>query len=419
MVLRRLGMALLLFVVAACHDQRFTLVGEIDGLCPGDTLRFERIIHPNWTYEPAFDIIVQDSGRFRYRGNQPHDQHYLMSFHPKVGQARRCDCRGKELIITDSDYIRMKGSVDQIYYCSLEGGIYDDPLLAERLRLEDSLGMVRGEYMYLAGEALERKDTAMAEIYSQKFNLFYENNPGSDRKKSASRRYTEAHSEGTLYLLVQDLSAISYRPIEESKAIYTAYSPELQKSYYGQFFAQQMAVMEQLAEGQPGPDFTVTTVDGKALDKVSYAGRYLLIYHWGMCPGSIFIDRYVQELYDRYHSQGLDVLGITESIASIREIYEKLPTDKKTPLPGVEDIRPILADMLQHPWPEVEVETDSPTNKLLMETYRFSGWPFFVLIAPDGTIRARGFIDAFRTSQKVLAEELGERPDVTVAASEE
>ena len=88
-------------------------------------------------------------------------------------------------------------------------------------------------------------------------------------------------------------------------------------------------------------------------------------------------------------------------------MYAGLPKDEKTPSAGVEDMRPVLAGMLEHPWTEVEVETDHPDNRSLMDAYKFSGWPFFVLIGPDGKIEARGFTDAFFKARTLLDEKLG------------
>lgn len=392
---------------SAAGSQKFTLTGRIEGLRQGDTLRFERILLPTWTLEPAFDIVIRKPGLFTYKGTQEHDQYYLMTYFPKEGEALRCDRRGKTFIVTGGDRIGMAGTADEIYYCSLSGGIYDDPMLAEYLRLDDSTGRIRGEYMRLGSEAFERKDTATGLAYERKFNLFYDNNPGIERRKAAHKAYAEANPQSTLYLLVDRISALSYAPLPESKALYAAFSPELKDSYYGRLYAKEMAAMERLAIGQPAPDFSVVTADGKTVTRDDYKDDYLLIYHWGMCPGSIYIDGQVRELYDRYKDQGLKMLGLTESIATIRQVYEGLPKDRETPSAGTDDVRPVLAGMLEHGWTEAELETDRPENKNIKEAYNFAGWPFFVLIGPDGTIRARGFTEAFFEARAILDKELG------------
>ena len=397
------------FGTTASAQQKFTLTGRIDGLQTGDTLRFERVIHPNWEREFAFDVVVGQPGTFQYRGKQEHDQHYLMTYLPKEGKAPRCDRSGKEVIVTGGDRIRFSGTADEIYYCALGDGIYDDPLLAETLRLEDSLGMIRGSYAREIEAAYARKDTAGARRYTQLFNNFGRSgsDPGFDRVREARKAYAEAHPDGTLYLLIQNIPSIAYKPIGESKAAYAAYSPELKAGYYGRLYAETLAGMERLADGQPAPDFSVVTTAGETVTKKDYRDGYLLIYHWGLCPGSIYIDGQVRELYDKYKNKGLEVIGLTESVATIRQVYEGLPKDEKTPSAGVEDMRPVLAGMLEHPWTEVEVETDHPDNRSLMDAYKFSGWPFFVLIGPDGKIEARGFTDAFFKARTLLDEKLG------------
>lgn len=400
----------LLLGTAACQRQhRFTITGEIAGLQPGDTLRFERIILPDWDLEPAFDLVVADSERFDYKGRQPHDQKYLITYHPKEGKAPMCDLSGKEVIVTDGDHITLSGTADYLYYCRLQGGVYDDPLLAEALRLEDSLGRYRGDCLRLQAEAMERGDTVTAQEHINRFNRFYDDHAEAmQRTREAMQRYRDARPEGTLYLLLSHLARVTYQPVEESKAAYAALAPALQESYYGQRFAEEIARAERLAEGQPGPDFSVVATDGTTRDKASYAGRYLLVYHWGLCPGSIYIDAQVRALHDRYRAQGFEVLGITESIATIRKLYEQLPADTKTPVSGTDDIRPVLGEMLHHTWTEAELETGHPENGSLCEAYDIEGWPFFVLLGPDGTIRARGFSDAFYKAREILDRELGE-----------
>ncbi|WP_298062283.1 redoxin domain-containing protein [uncultured Rikenella sp.] len=396
-------------VSAEAGEQKFSLSGRIEGLRKGDTLRFEHVLLPTWATEPAFDLVVRKPGVFDYRGTQEHDQYYVMTYFPKEGKAKACGLSGKPIIVTGGDRIGMTGTADEIYYCALSGGIYDDPMLAESLRIEDSIGRIRGSYRRQVDEALQRKDTAASREWLQKFNLFYQdnqNNPGLARGRAAWKAYEKANPQGTLYLLVERISSISYKPLAESKAVYETFSPELKESYYGRLYAEEMAAMERLEIGQPAPDFSVVTTGGDSVTRDDCRGCYLLIYHWGMCPGSIYLDGQVRDLHDRYKDKGLKVMGLTESIATIRKVYEGLPEDRKTPLAGTEDIRPVLEKMLAHDWTEVELETDHPDNKSIMKAYNFSGWPFFILIGPDGTIRARGFSEAFFEAREILGKEL-------------
>ena len=115
----------------------------------------------------------------------------------------------------------------------------------------------------------------------------------------------------------------------------------------------------------------------------------------------------MRELYDEYHAQGFEVMGLTQSIDVIRKVYESLPADRPTPASGTDDIRPVLARMVEHPWIEVELETDHPENQALTEAYVIQGLPFFVFLGPDGKILAREFHQAFQDAVRILNRELG------------
>lgn len=393
--------------VGCAHARTFRLEGRIEGLQAGDTLRFERILLPLWKYDSGFDVIVRKPGAFRYRGKLEHDQYYMMTYRPKAGKAANGDRGGKPVIVRPGDRIGMTGTTDAIYYSRLSGGIYDEPVLSELLTVDDSLGMVRGHYLENAREASERNDTAASRKWGEKFNRFYDGNPGVERRQTLRKAYEAANPHGSLYLLVDKIPMLSYTPVEEARKVYEALSETLKASYFGQLYADCMEKMEQLAEGKPAPDFTLVTTDGRTVAKAGFKGQYLLLYHWGLCPGSIYIDRQVCSLFEKYRNKGLQVVGLTESIADVRSVYESLPAGEKTPSAGVDDMRPVLAGMLEHGWTEAELETGHPENRQIMETYAIGGWPFFVLIGPDGVIRARNYSNAFYRAKKILDRELG------------
>lgn len=399
--------SVLTLATVSAYGQAFRLEGRIEGLQAGDTLRFEHILLPSWKYEPGFDVVVRKPGAFRYRGKVDHDRYYLMTYHPKAGKVAAGDRGGKPLIVRPGDRIGMTGTTDAIYYCRLNGGIYDESALSALLAADDSLGRVRGGYLEKAQAASERNDTTASREWGEKFNRFYDGNAGVKRKDQLQKAYEAANPHGSLYLLIDKIPRLSYTPVTEARQVYDSLSDGLKTSYYGRIYADHMENMERLAEGNPAPDFTLTTTEGRRVAKADFQGRYLLLYHWGLCPGSIYIDRQVHELFEKYRNKGLEVLGLTESIAGIRSVYESLPAGEKTPAAGVNDMRPVLAGMLEHEWIEVELETGHPGNRQILEAYAISGWPFFVLIGPDGVIRARNYTDAFYRAKEILDKELG------------
>ena len=280
-----------LTMTAACAYARGFRLRK-DGLQSRRHPPFRAYSLPSWKYGPGFDVVVRKPGAFRYRGKSEHDQYYLMTYRPKAGRAAAGDRGGRPVIVRPGDRIGMTGSTDAIYYCRLGGGIYDEPMLSSLLAVDDSLGRVRGRYLEAA-------------------------NP-----------------HGSLYLLIDRIPKLSYTPAKEAHRFYKTLSEGLKTSYFGRMYADCMARMEQLAEGKPAPDFTLTTTEDRTVAKADFKGRYLLLYHWGLCPGSIHIDRQVSDLFEKYKDKGLQVVGLTESIADIRSVYESLPAGKKNAVAG-------------------------------------------------------------------------------------
>ena len=403
-IARMIAIALLSASAMACTAQKsnFTIIGDITGLQIGDTIEFSTIDLPSWKDSTAFTIIVDDTARFRYRGNLEHDQYFIFTYTTNEGKEIVADRRGKTFIVRPGDTITFTGERENVYYSKINGGIYDEPQLAEYLRADDSLGLVRGSYMRRLEEARAAGDTAEMYRWGDAFNAFYNGNPGLERVRALRRAYIDSNRQGTLFLLVQRLPDIGYEPIDEMKNIYENYSEQIKESWYGRKTADFIAQMEAIAPGRPAPDFELVTVAGDTITKETYTGKYLLFYHWGLCPGSIYIDRFVCELYDLYREKGLEVVGLTESVATIRELYERTLNN-----PREADLNATLGNMLKHKWTEVELETEYPENKKMSETYRISGWPFFVFIGPDGTLLARNFTEAFYETKQILEEEFG------------
>lgn len=258
-----LSAALLVAAASCSRMQSFELSGRIDGLQVGDTLRFERVLLPEWNYEPAFDVVVGEAGAFAYRGEQAHDGYYSMTYHPKSGRAADADRRGKSMIVTGGDRITLTGTAEAIYYCTLGGGIYDDPALSELLYVADSLGRIRSGYSENVRAAFARGDQAEGRRWNELFNRFYADDPGAARKRALNENYRKGHPQGTLYLLVDRIPTVAYRPLAESRAFYEALSEELKSSYFGGVYADFLQRMESLAVGQPAPDFSLVTTGAK------------------------------------------------------------------------------------------------------------------------------------------------------------
>jgi len=209
--------------------------------------------------------------------------------------------------------------------------------------------------------------------------------------------YAEDDNSSALNIL-EMLQRVTYTPIEELKLFYASLNKEAQKSYFGIFLRQEIDNMAMLAPGNDAPDFIVETVDRQQISLDDYNGYYVLIYNFGLCPGSLMIDKEVTNFYTN-NKERVKVLGVSEeSLNALQKLYRN--TDQSEKFMNV-DLKPALESMVSHPWTDIENKGD---NRQLSIDYALAGSPFFVLISPDGKILLRGFHEAFYKAKNIVEE---------------
>lgn len=390
---------LVCFITMSGNAMSFKIEGKIKGLMPGDTLSFERLVMPTFERKQAFDIIVEQQDEFTYNGSHDHIGYYAMLYKPVSGKVIRSDRMGLSMLIKDGT-TRIVGTTAQIYYSQLEGGLYKNDELQQVRHLDDSLGKARGNFMRLIAEANAVKDTAKAKEYSDKFNSFHRNH-GKDFQRlwTMEKEFHEKHSSSE-HTILYALQRIKSTPFETTTEKYEKMNDEAKNSYFGKKLKQELDKVAALQPGHNAPNFQLIGLNGETLSLKECAGKHILIYHWGLCPGSMMIDNQVIDLYNNYKDH-LMVIGLTDKIDHIKDMYEKTQPGSK--LMNIE-LKPVLKNMLAHPWFDAE-KTNG--NKKLETDYAFGGLPYFVFISPDGKIIARDFHKAFYTAKEKMEAAFG------------
>lgn len=384
----------------AANAMPFTIKGNIKGIMPSDTLSFEKIILPDYTAEAGFDVIVEKKNEFIYQGNHEHINYYSVTYKPRVGEVADAKKTGFSFLAKDGT-THLKGTISDIYSLNIQSKIYDNILLQKYINLDNSLDKEQSYYLREGKKAIKAGKKVEGDKLIAKYNDFYSLREKEIDKliKMEEKIYNDFPS--LEYTVLQTLLGVKSNPFEETQEKYAKMNEQAKSEYLGTLLKQAIDKLALLQPGQAAPDFHLTSLSGREISLADLKGKYILIYHWGMCPGSLKIDNEVIELYEKY-KEHLEIIGATASIENIKNIYND--TNEEYEIMGIK-LKSVLKNMLAHPWIDIDLVAN---NYTLHKDYGFAGLPYFVIISPDGKIIDRAFQKAFYTAKKELQEKFGE-----------
>ncbi len=387
-----------LSTISAQEQTKFSISGRISSAERGDTLRFNTV-SPDWSQmTPTFDIVIGRSGKVKYKGTHPHSQNYAYYYHSKDTTYKVYSChRAGKMFITEGE-IKMEVDRDYIYLPILKGGVYDEEL---QLICEKDYGVDKErDDLYKRYKSVDiDKDAELSKEYQEEFNSFYSQKQIMERRdevEKLKKYYFNNYSNE--YVALEILSYAGLMPLDSLEGYYNRQTQSVKESYYGVELNNKINQLKALEPQMPAPDFTLTTITGEVVTKESLRGKYLLIYHYGLCPGSLALDKRLSNWY-KNHKDRVEVVGYTSSRESIADLAKKTKPGSKTM--GI-DLYEALQSMTNHPW-RYEVDADfDDVNGELNKIYDIGGLPFFIFISPEGIILDRGFKTFYNGALKVV-----------------
>lgn len=377
--------ALALFSSCSNTGSKLQISADIEDLRQGDTIFFTRYSLESRQSLSTDTLIVAENEKFTYQAQLYNTQYYLAHHAPVQGEPLPTCKRGIAIFAHPGDKLYIKGDIEHFNTIHPKGGMYDDPRLQRLFYLEDST--------YTARNILYRKaiyfrkmlntpeaNPDSAQYYVEAFNTYRTTELRQEEKRIAE---SIDDSEYAAMIYLERLSDISYPDFKER---FEHFSPEIQASTTGKILEQMLRVKANIEPGNTPTTFTVTAIDSSRVSLSDYRGKYLLIYNWGLCPGTIWVHPRLLELYNTYHDKGFEVLGFTDG-----------------PLPDKfrnEDTAPLF----DQPW--TTVYTTTPGNEFIKDEYYFAGVPILMVISPEGKTLYRGYSDIYEPLKELLKQKL-------------
>lgn len=364
-------------VMQAQNSSSFTLQGNIEGLEKDDTLLLMTMAIPEWQPQQTDTFFVEEQNFFSIVQSVEHSQYYLLSYIPKGKEPLPTSIWGQPLFARPQDKIILNGSTEFFGTARIKGGIYDIPLIKHQDSLTAEYNK-QGIAIYRKAQlALDNNMPDSIAKYGEMYNRYERS--AALKELDDSLTYKTNDNEYAAYNFLVRHYDWNYTT---GKARFDRFTPEVKASNYGKQVAERIQLKEKLEPGKTPPDFTLTTTAGRRVSLSDYKGKHLLLYWWGMCPGSFQLNPKFVELYKTYHEKGLEILAVTRENISWLEPQMNPQNDEEKE----------MYHLFFNPSWDIAYQVEND-NASIVAIYDLNVLPTVMLISPEGKTLFRGYND--------------------------
>ncbi|WP_320017845.1 TlpA disulfide reductase family protein [Labilibaculum manganireducens] len=336
-----------LFLGSCTSKDQYKLTGKVEGMTEGKVYLSK--LQDNKLEKT--DSTEMTATGFSFEGTVASPDLYYLELE---GQ------RGAIQLFLENTAITVDANVENLREAKVTGSLNQDVLTnfgALQKGFQEKQQALYSEYQ----KAAEAKNQVAMDSIEAEFN------------KSEADKFTASKEFLKLNGNTAAAAFVAYRiasPLEvaEMEEVYAVLGENALKSSYAGLLKDKIEVLKKVSVGQPAPDFTLNTTEGKPLSLSSFKGKVVVIDFWaswcGPCRGE---NPNVVKMYTELHPKGVEILGV--SLDDKKEKWLKAIEDDGLVWNHVSDLKG---------W-------ESSAAKL----YGISGIPATVIVDQNGVIVAK------------------------------
>ncbi|WP_316811547.1 TlpA disulfide reductase family protein [Pedobacter heparinus] len=363
-MMKRIGYVVMLCIAfAACKDKsNFTVEGTFKNAAAGSKVYLFGLQKDQ--AKPLDSTVFSDKGEFKFSHSTPAVDFFRIS----AGHSEYM------IIAKNGDQIKIEADLaDKNLSYSISGA-------AEADKLEE-LNKTKNQYMVKIGEIQHKFDEAVTAQPDKRDVIMEQMRPAYTQEINGLNTAVLKFAQNNTSSLAGFYAVNLLNPAEYEKEL-VDYAAKIKSSFNDNAavteFLVRMAKLKSVQVGQPAPEFTINSVEGKPVKLSDFKGKYVMLDFWASwCMPCRQENPNVVKAYHTYKDKNFTILGI--SLDKDAEAWKKAIAADNLTWAHASDLR----------------DFESPTAML----YSIDAIPSSFIVDPNGKIVAKNLrgaeLDAF------------------------
>jgi peroxiredoxin len=299
-------------------DNEYLIKGSVEGIENGKMAVLETQDETGMGLKAVDSAVITD-GKFEFKGT---------TTEPELRFIQLPAVQGKAVFILENGEINLKIYKDSVNKSEV-GGTFNNDEFSKYNKgqgaIQKKIADYRNDNMEKMQAAMQASDTATVNAIQADFVKL------QDDLNAYNTKFAEDNPKAFISVLM--LENMFYQPnvdIEKIRKIYTSLDKTIQDTKPGKKIGEMVGNYASADIGKPAPDFSAPNPQGKTISLKESLGKVTIIDFWASwCAPCRQENPNVVALYNEFHEQGLNIIGVSLDKEGDAEKWSKAIADDK------------------------------------------------------------------------------------------